>query len=1011
MSKMLNYLTASLLLALMLPATAPAVDFPLPDTGQTKCYNDSVEIPCPFPGQPFYGQDAQYRGAQPAYQDNGNGTVTDKVTGLMWQQQDDGTERAWQDAMGYCDNLTLGGYDDWRLPEIFELETLVDYSIPLPGPTINMSYFPNTVSTYYWSSTTYATYTDNAWLVNFNASSVYYLNKPGSRCARCVRGGQVRSFGHLTILDPQADMPKRGAAARAFVDEGDGTVSDADTNLMWQQQNDGTERTWQAALAYCEDLTLGGYEDWRLPNIRELKSILDYTHFNPAIDMSYFPNTVSSSYWSSTTNVYLTDGAWSQRFDDGSGAYTNGKSGSCYVRCVRGGQGGPFDHLTLSVSKTGSGSGMVTSEPVGIDCGATCTNGYEPDTVVTLTARADGGSLFSGWFGACSGADATCSLTMDEDTSVTAAFELKPTPAPSGVPTVNTTALTAITSSSALSGGQVTADNGTEVTARGVCWSSADSLPTIEHADCMAVGGGMGEFSGKLTPLKPRTPYHARAFAVNSAGAGYGQAVAFTTKPAKAIIVAGSGPYAGNVLWAATQFCTQWAYDALRKQGLKKEDLYFLSNDHAVDLDENGFLDDVAGDATGADLQHGIQTWAAGAGDVLIYLTGHGGMDGGQGTYQIAADELVRADQLNQWLDVLQPKVAGTVAVVYDACRSGSFIPLLAASKRVVVASADMAQQAWFGADGTLSFSYFLWTHLYQGRAFYDALSAAQKAVEEAVAQQYIQMEADGDGIANEQNDRQALADVHFGNESKSAANAPLIGKVSPAQILEPGQSEADFWVKEVISANGITGVWAVIFSPAQIQQSLDEPVVDQPRVTLQPVPGEAGHYTGRYTGFTTPGQYRIAIYAQDNSALGLVSEPAFTLVSTAGASACLPRISANGQDKTVTVSPGETVTLAVSLHAGPDAGKLADWWLLSLGPDGQWRYLDLTSWQFEPGLKALFHSWLFDIVDPLAVSSMEYLEPGAHLFFFALDNTANGALDAASLAYDMVTVTVRGGQ
>jgi hypothetical protein len=55
------------------------------DTGQEKCYNNSREITYPKPGEAFYGQDAQYQGIQPTYRDNGNGTITDLNTGLMWQ--------------------------------------------------------------------------------------------------------------------------------------------------------------------------------------------------------------------------------------------------------------------------------------------------------------------------------------------------------------------------------------------------------------------------------------------------------------------------------------------------------------------------------------------------------------------------------------------------------------------------------------------------------------------------------------------------------------------------------------------------------------------------------------------------------------------------------------------------------------------------------------------------------------------------------------------------------------
>jgi len=99
--------TISMFLFLMFYGYAFAGDYQLPDTGIDKCYDDEEEITCPSPGEPFYGQDAQYDGPQLSYQDNGDGTVSDLNTGLMWQQSDDETERTWQEALDYCEALTL----------------------------------------------------------------------------------------------------------------------------------------------------------------------------------------------------------------------------------------------------------------------------------------------------------------------------------------------------------------------------------------------------------------------------------------------------------------------------------------------------------------------------------------------------------------------------------------------------------------------------------------------------------------------------------------------------------------------------------------------------------------------------------------------------------------------------------------------------------------------------------------------------------------------------------------
>ena len=210
-------------LLLVLPCMALAQ---LPDTGQTKCYDDTEEITCPNPGEAFYGQDAQYAPCNPhSYTTLGGGImVQDNVTGLIWEvkQNKDSTQDyenphdadniyTWYDSnpatngghagtpgdgtdtedfINELNTAQFGGYDDWRLPTVKELSTIVDSSIPYPGPTINTAYFPNTVSSYYWSSTTYAGSPDYAWGVYFYSGYVYRYGKSYRRYVRAVRSGQ-----------------------------------------------------------------------------------------------------------------------------------------------------------------------------------------------------------------------------------------------------------------------------------------------------------------------------------------------------------------------------------------------------------------------------------------------------------------------------------------------------------------------------------------------------------------------------------------------------------------------------------------------------------------------------------------------------------------------------------------------------------------------------------------------------------------------------------------------------
>ncbi|MEW6380808.1 MAG: DUF1566 domain-containing protein [bacterium] len=117
----------------------------------------------------------------------------------------------------------------------------------------------------------------------------------------------------------------------------DGTVSDETSGLMWQQETAGP-MSWEEALRYCEGLTLGGYSDWRLPNINELQFLVDYSRYNPAINPELFPTTQASGYWSSTVNHCSPDNAWYVGFDYGWISYGSRGAGKYNVRAVRSGR-------------------------------------------------------------------------------------------------------------------------------------------------------------------------------------------------------------------------------------------------------------------------------------------------------------------------------------------------------------------------------------------------------------------------------------------------------------------------------------------------------------------------------------------------------------------------------------------------------------------------------------------------------------------------------------------------
>ncbi len=231
---------------IFLMVTVVAFAAPVPDTGVTKCYNATDEIPCPSSGQPFYGQDAQYTINPMSYTKlDGSGNVLsdsatswvmvkDNVTGLVWEMKNSkdgktdynnphdadnyytwydsnpatnggyagtpGTGADTEDFIKALNDARYGGYSDWRMPTIKELAYIVNHSIPYPGPTIDTGYFPDTAASWYWSSTTYANYTNYAWSVSFYDGYVINYHKSDSNYVRAVRGGQSGALGNSNYL-------------------------------------------------------------------------------------------------------------------------------------------------------------------------------------------------------------------------------------------------------------------------------------------------------------------------------------------------------------------------------------------------------------------------------------------------------------------------------------------------------------------------------------------------------------------------------------------------------------------------------------------------------------------------------------------------------------------------------------------------------------------------------------------------------------------------------------------
>lgn len=322
----------------------PDIDgFPIVGTYQTSFYDNQSSMTEPSLGQDFYGQNAHYPGNTPQYHNNGDGTITDLVTGLMWSKSPDMNgdgeldvtdKLTYDQAQNFASDYEVGGYADWRLPNIKELYSLILFSGKDPSgyeetstegllPFIDTDYFDfaygDTDAGERIIDAQYATtseYVDGELLFGVNFAD-----------------GRIKGYG-LTMPFGPGDktfcvMYVRGNTQygiNALSDNGDGTITDAATELIWMQEDSEEGMNWKEALDYAENYEFAGHSDWRLPNVKELQSIVDYsrspgTSQSAAIDPLFNCTEITNEagqvdypfYWSNTTHANWTqdhEGSW-----------------------------------------------------------------------------------------------------------------------------------------------------------------------------------------------------------------------------------------------------------------------------------------------------------------------------------------------------------------------------------------------------------------------------------------------------------------------------------------------------------------------------------------------------------------------------------------------------------------------------------------------------------------------------------------------------------------------------
>ncbi|MCX6258567.1 MAG: DUF1566 domain-containing protein [Bacteroidia bacterium] len=299
--------------------------YKIPGTGVVICYDTVAPIPCPQNStDPFFGQ---FQGAPMSYHDNGDGTVSDLVTGLMWQKSRN-FKISWAEAASGAATCTTGGYNDWRMPAIKELYSLINFNgkcgtTPQNStPYIDTAYFQflygdttlgeRLIDCQDWSSTQYVAFT------MMGDSTVFGVNFADGR----IKGypkyqpGTSSTVPYTLYVRYVRNNPLYGI--NDFTNNGDSTISDHATGLMWTKFDNDSAMKWQDALSWVQEINLQnfkGHNDWRLPHAKELQSIVDYTRApaatnSPAINPMFYCTQIIDEaghpnwpyYWASTTH-------------------------------------------------------------------------------------------------------------------------------------------------------------------------------------------------------------------------------------------------------------------------------------------------------------------------------------------------------------------------------------------------------------------------------------------------------------------------------------------------------------------------------------------------------------------------------------------------------------------------------------------------------------------------------------------------------------------------------------
>lgn len=260
------------------------------------------------------------------------------VTGQIWEvktranKDDTYTFDKASDYGSHVNKNKLCGYSDWRVPSIKELNSISAKNTYKPA--VDRKYFPNIYPIDYWSKSPYAKYTEYAWSIYFYSGYLYYFKKQDELNVRLVRGGEYFDIFDYTKLDASGNSLPSDSTNHVC-------VRDNHSELIWEVKtsiNKDLKYTHSKAIAYAgkvNQIDLCGFSDWRIPYFDELITLVDYKNYSPAIKTSYFPNTSSSLYWTSSLNAKYPHNMLNIDFYDGDMNYCR-KPINRHARLVRG---------------------------------------------------------------------------------------------------------------------------------------------------------------------------------------------------------------------------------------------------------------------------------------------------------------------------------------------------------------------------------------------------------------------------------------------------------------------------------------------------------------------------------------------------------------------------------------------------------------------------------------------------------------------------------------------------